>query len=126
MSTEATQELAQATRSSAKATLSAAEASHRSANASNRIAAGNDLSTRAVVNTAVANSHQDHHSRYFGPATPERPRARGLSWDRIENAPEPRRRSKDRSSHHSRSSHGRYKHKRHGPGLLESAPLGKV
>lgn len=126
MSTQATRESAQATRRSAKATMSAAEASHRSADASQRIAAGNELSTRAVVNTAVANGHQDHHGRYLGPATPEggkTPRARRLSWDRIANAPEPRRRSRDRSG---RSSHGHYSHTPHGPGLLEYAPLRRV
>ncbi|KAF2169900.1 hypothetical protein M409DRAFT_52381 [Zasmidium cellare ATCC 36951] len=128
LSTQATRESAQATKRSAKATTYAAEASHRSADASNRIAAGNDLSTRAVVNTAVANGHQDHQGRYLGPISSEGgriPRARRLSWERIANGPE-RRRSRDRTSHRRRSSQAHYNHTPHGPGLLECAPLGRV
>lgn len=141
MSTQATRESAKATRTSAEATKksalatqNAALASHRSADASNRIANGNDLSTRAVVNTAVAAGHQDHRGRYLGPPPREgarTPRARRLSWDRIANGKEPgqRRRSRDRRSHHSRSSAG-HSHRSHRPhvpaGLLEYHPVAKV
>ncbi|EME40358.1 hypothetical protein DOTSEDRAFT_38313 [Dothistroma septosporum NZE10] len=130
-SAAATRESAQATKKSARATADAALASHRSADASNRIANGNDLSTRAVVNTAVAAGHQDHRGRYLGPLPPQgvrTPRARRLSWDRIANGKEPgRRHSRDRRSHHSRSSAG-HNHRDNRPhaGLLEYHPVAKA
>lgn len=124
-SAKATTESAKATRKSARATMHAATAAHRSADASTRIADGNDLSTKAVVNTAVANGHMDHQGRYLGPSQPAGgdavPMAQ-LPWDRPANGHGHRRSSNSRS----RGSRHSHNHKPFGPGLLEYEPAARV
>ncbi|KAH9828453.1 hypothetical protein Tdes44962_MAKER02371 [Teratosphaeria destructans] len=133
-SAQATQASARATREAAMASHRSADAAHRSADASTRIANGNDLQTRAAVNTAVASGHQDHRGHYLGPLPtdphairPPRPRRR--SWERAMNIGEKEHRSSpSRYGRDSRSSAGSgrsHRSRRHEPGLLQQA-LAKV
>ncbi|KAF2772426.1 hypothetical protein EJ03DRAFT_348802 [Teratosphaeria nubilosa] len=133
-SAHATQASARATREAALASHRSADASHRSADASTRIANGNDLQTRAAVNTAVASGHQDHRGHYLGPLPTDPhairpPRARRRSWDRAINGGEQEQRSSSsRYGRDSRSSVGSgrsHRSRRHEPGLLQQA-LAKV
>lgn len=60
---------ANASTTSAKASQDAAAASRKAARASRRSANAVEASANAVINTSIANGHQDVYGRYTGPGT---------------------------------------------------------